>query len=103
MPKGHLPVCSYLAVPVISRTGEVLGGLFFGHPEPGVFDDRAERIVAAIAVQAAIAIDKAKLYRAAQDEIARRRRTEEALRRASRAWKARSACARRSWRRPMRG
>ena len=80
MPKGHLPVCSYLAVPVISRTGEVLGGLFFGHPQPGVFDDRAERVVAAIAVQAAIAIDKAKLYRAAQDEIARRRRTEEALR-----------------------
>ena len=45
MPKGHLPVRSYLAVPVVSRTGEVLGGLFFGHPEPGVFDERAERIV----------------------------------------------------------
>jgi PAS domain S-box-containing protein len=80
MPKGHLPVRSYLAVSVVSRTGEVLGGLFFGHSTPGVFDERAERIVAAIAVQAAIAIDKAKLYRAAQDEIARRRRTEEALR-----------------------
>ncbi len=34
MPVGHLPVRSYLAAPVISRTGEVLGGLFFGHPEP---------------------------------------------------------------------
>ena len=31
MPEGHLPVRSYLAVPVISRSGEVLGGLFFGH------------------------------------------------------------------------
>jgi PAS domain S-box-containing protein len=80
MPKGHLPVRSYLAAPVVSRTGEVLGGLFFGHSTPGVFDERAERIVAAIAVQAAIAIDKAKLYRAAQNEIKRRRRTEEALR-----------------------
>src|SRR4051794_18191923 len=30
MPPGHLPVRSYLAVPVVSRTGEVLGGLFFG-------------------------------------------------------------------------
>ena len=30
MPKGHLPVRSYLAVPVTSRTGEVIGGLFFG-------------------------------------------------------------------------
>ncbi|HEV2912914.1 MAG TPA: PAS domain S-box protein, partial [Pyrinomonadaceae bacterium] len=35
MPEGHLPVTSYLAVPVISRSGEVIGGLFFGHPEPG--------------------------------------------------------------------
>ncbi len=26
MPPGHLPVCSYLAVPVISRSGEVIGG-----------------------------------------------------------------------------
>src|SRR5215468_1661420 len=80
MPKGHLPVCSYLAVPVVSRTSEVLGGMFFGHPQAGVFDDRAERVVAAIAVQAAIAIDKARLYQAAQDELARRRGIEEALR-----------------------
>jgi PAS domain S-box-containing protein len=80
MPKGHLPVCSYLAAPVVSRGGEVLGGLFFGHPEPDRFDARAERIVGAIAVQAAIAIDKARLYRAAQDEIERRKRVESALR-----------------------
>src|SRR3546814_1337613 len=31
MPKGHLPVVSYLAVPVISRTGAVHGGLFIAH------------------------------------------------------------------------
>ena len=43
MPKGHLPVVSYLAVPVISRTGEVIGGLFFGHPETGRFKQRHER------------------------------------------------------------
>jgi PAS domain S-box-containing protein len=41
-PKGHLPVTSYLAVPVIGRSGEVLGGLFFGHERPGVFDQNAE-------------------------------------------------------------
>ena len=45
MPPGHLPVRSYLAVPVVSRSGEVIGGLFFGHPEPGIFTERAERIV----------------------------------------------------------
>ena len=30
MPPGHLPVRSYLAAPVKSQSGEVLGGLFFG-------------------------------------------------------------------------
>ncbi len=35
MPEGHLPVRSYLAVPVKAASGQVLGGLFFGHPEPG--------------------------------------------------------------------
>ncbi|MEP7245733.1 MAG: ATP-binding protein, partial [Gammaproteobacteria bacterium] len=64
MPEGHLPVCSYLAVPVISHTGEVLGGLFFGHPKPGVFNERAERLVVAVAAQAAIAIDNARLFQA---------------------------------------
>jgi signal transduction histidine kinase/CheY-like chemotaxis protein len=62
MPRGHLPVRSYLAVPVRSRTGEVLGGLFFGHPDPAVFDERAERLAAGIAAQAAVAIDNARLY-----------------------------------------
>ncbi len=66
MPKGHLPVVSYLAVPVISRSGEVIGGLFFGHPEPGVFSERTERIMVVIAAQAAVAIDNARLYEAAQ-------------------------------------
>ena len=80
MPKGHLPVRSYLAVPVVSRSGEVLGGLFFGHPQPGVFTERSERLVGGIASQAAIAIDNARLFQAAQQEIAERRRAEAKLR-----------------------
>ncbi|AQH04616.1 two-component system sensor histidine kinase/response regulator (plasmid) [Burkholderia sp. KK1] len=80
MPKGHLAVCSYLAAPVVSRTGEVLGGLFFGHPEPAVFNERAERIVTGIASQAAIAIDNARLFQAAQSEIAERTKAQDALR-----------------------
>ncbi|HEX3355484.1 MAG TPA: PAS domain S-box protein [Tepidisphaeraceae bacterium] len=63
MPKGHLPVRSYLAVPVMSGDGAVLGGLFFGHSTPGVFDAQAETIVAAIAAQAAIVIENARLHR----------------------------------------
>jgi signal transduction histidine kinase/DNA-binding response OmpR family regulator len=66
MPAGHLPVRSYLAVPVPSRTGEVIGGLFFGHSEPGMFTERDERLLASIAPQAAIAIDNARLYDSAR-------------------------------------
>ncbi|WP_121310850.1 response regulator [Paraburkholderia sp. BL17N1] len=80
MPEGHLKVRSYLAAPVQSRSGTVVGGLFFGHPEPGVFTERAERIVAGIAAQAAIAIDNARLYQAAQIEIAERTKAQSALR-----------------------
>ncbi len=61
-PPGHLPVCSYLAVPVASRTGDVIGGLFFGHSEVGIFDGRAERFASGIARWAAIAMDNARLY-----------------------------------------
>jgi len=61
-PIGHLPVVSYLAVPVISRSGEVIGGLFFGHPEPAKFTSDHEEIIVSIAAQAAIGIDNAKLY-----------------------------------------
>jgi PAS domain S-box-containing protein len=80
MPEGHLPVRSYLAVPVISRTGEVLGGLFFGHATPGMFDERSERGMQGLAAESAVAIDNARLAQAAQREIAERRRAEEALR-----------------------
>ena len=66
MPKGHLLVRSYLAVPVIARSGEVLGGLFFGHPEPGRFTERHERLVVGLAAQAAVAIDNARLFEAVQ-------------------------------------
>ena len=62
MPAGHLPVVSYLAVPVVSRSGEVLGGLFFGHHEEGVFTENEEQIVVALAAQAAVGIDNARLY-----------------------------------------
>lgn len=44
MPQGHPPVRSYLAIPVQSRGGAVLGGLFFGHADAAVFGDREERV-----------------------------------------------------------
>ena len=66
MPAGHLPVRSYLAVPVVSRSGAVLGGLIFGHPDPGRFTDRHERLMTGLAAQAAVAIDNARLFQAEQ-------------------------------------
>ena len=80
MPEGHLPVRSYLAAPVISRSGEVLGGLFFAHPEASIFTERSERLLMGIAAQAAMAIDNGRLYQAAQAEIAQRSQAEQALR-----------------------
>jgi PAS domain S-box-containing protein len=79
MPKDHLKVVSYLAVPVVSRSGEVLGGLFFGHPESGKFSERSERLVAGLAAEAAIAIDNARLFQDAHRELEERRRAEAAL------------------------
>jgi signal transduction histidine kinase len=80
MPEGHLPVRSYLAVPVIPRSGDVIGGLFFGHAAIGVFTERSERRLAGLAAEAAVAIDNARLSQAAQGEILERKRAEEALR-----------------------
>lgn len=79
MPEGHLPVRSYLAVPVISRSGEVIGGLFFGHPSVGRFTERHERLITGIAAQAAVGIDNARLYESVQRELAERVRAESSL------------------------
>jgi PAS domain S-box-containing protein len=80
MPAGHLPVKSYLAVPVTSRSGEVIGGLFFGHEKAGVFSAAVEARAVGLAGQAAIAIDNARLFQAAQFELERRKLAEEELR-----------------------
>jgi PAS domain S-box-containing protein len=80
IPAGHLPVHSYLAVPVVSRSGEVIGGLFFGHSLAGVFTERAERLVEGIARQAAIAIDNARLFEASQKQRTRAEESEKRFR-----------------------
>ena len=79
MPKGHLPVRSYLAVPVRSRGGEILGGLFFGHSRTDVFDASAEERIVTLASQAAVAMDNARLFQAAERELAQRRLAEAEL------------------------
>jgi signal transduction histidine kinase len=75
-----LPVRSYLAVSVVGRSGEVIGGLFFGHGEPGRFTERHEHLMVGIAAQAAVAMDNARLFQSAQRELLHRERAERALR-----------------------
>jgi PAS domain S-box-containing protein len=72
-PAGHPAVRSYLSMPVVARSGEALGTMFFGHPEPGIFTERTERIVGGIAAQAAVAIDNARLYEAARHSAEERK------------------------------
>lgn len=77
MPAGHLPVRSYLGVPVVSRSGEVLGALLFGHPEPGRFSERLAHLMAGVGAQAAVAIDNVRLHQAAVAEVEERRLAED--------------------------
>jgi PAS domain S-box-containing protein len=63
----HRAVRSYLAVPVKSRSGDVLGGLFFGHSRSGVFTEAHERLATGVASWAAVTLENARLYAEAQE------------------------------------
>lgn len=62
IPKEHPKVVSYMAVPVVSPSGTVIGGLFFGHPDKGIFTAEHEDMIVNIAAQAAISLDNSKLF-----------------------------------------
>jgi len=59
---GPEPTRSFFAVPVRSISGELLGGLLYGHPDPGVFHLECEPLVETLAAQAAVAIDNTLLH-----------------------------------------
>ncbi|MEG9327315.1 PAS domain S-box protein [Salinimicrobium catena] len=56
------PIKSYLAVPIISKSGFVIGGLQFGHPAAGAFTEEHELMVMNIAAQAAVSLENSKLF-----------------------------------------
>ena len=56
---GSPAVRGYLAVPVISRTGDVLAGLFFGHGEVGHFSEHHERLMLGLRTRDGIKLDRA--------------------------------------------
>lgn len=70
VPEWRHPVRSYLAVPVKAQSGEVLGRLVYGHIETNVFEQESEDLVLAIAGQAAVAIENARLRDALREKIA---------------------------------
>jgi PAS domain S-box-containing protein len=59
--EGSLAVVSYLAVPVRTRSGAVIGGLLCGHSQAAQFTMQHERLILGIAALAATAFDSARL------------------------------------------
>ena len=68
--RKDLPVASYLAVPVIGRSGATIGVLAFGHARSAVFTEETERLISGVATTAAIAMDNARLFEEARELIA---------------------------------
>src|SRR5437016_9273274 len=66
VPAGHPLVRSFLGAPLLDRNGNVRGGLLLGHSEPDRFTQDDEVLLVGITAQAAVALENARLYSAAQ-------------------------------------
>ena len=71
---------SCVIAPVRSRTGKVVGGMVLAHTEPDRFTPVDAQMLGDIAEQAGIVLDIASIFRAAEREIAARKRAEEVQR-----------------------
>lgn len=67
VPRGHIPVRSFLGVQLHGRDGTILGAFLIGDTHPSRFNTRHAELVEALSAQAAVAIHNAQL-------IARERR-----------------------------
>lgn len=67
VPKEDFSIVSYMAVPVIANAGKIVGGLFFGHPQPDIFKPEHEEIISGIASQASVALDNSRLFEKVKD------------------------------------
>ncbi|HLI68886.1 MAG TPA: GAF domain-containing protein [Ktedonobacteraceae bacterium] len=61
VPRGHIPVRSFLGVRLRSREGTPLGAFLIGDTQPGKFTTRHFELVEAMGAQAAVAIHNAQL------------------------------------------
>ncbi|MBA3534184.1 MAG: GAF domain-containing protein, partial [Ardenticatenales bacterium] len=78
---GDEYIRSWLGVPLVVQ-GQVIGALTLDKLEIDFYTELDGQVTTAFADQAAIAIENARLYTTAQQELVERRRTEEALRQA---------------------
>ena len=60
-PPEHAPVRSYLAIPVSSRAGTVIGVLLLAHSKIGIFSARTQTRLVGLAAEAAVAVANADL------------------------------------------
>ncbi|HEY1387124.1 MAG TPA: ATP-binding protein [Ktedonobacterales bacterium] len=67
-PRGHPVTRSFLGAPLLDRDGNVRGGLLLGHEEPGRFSKDDETLLKALAAQASVALENARLYHNAQTQ-----------------------------------
>lgn len=67
-PRGHPVTRSFLGAPLLDRDGNVRGGLLLGHEEPGRFNNDDETLLKALAAQASVALENARLYHNAQTQ-----------------------------------
>ncbi len=63
-------LASYLAAPIIARSGEWLGALFLAHPEADRFGKNAAQLLDGLAGQAALSLQNARLFEQAKREKA---------------------------------
>lgn len=70
VPRGHIPVRSFLGVQLRTREGSILGAFLIGDTHPSRFNMRHVELIEALSAQAAVAIHNAQL-------IARERRAME--------------------------
>ncbi len=82
-PEAQMPIRSYMAVPVISRSGEVLGGFFYGHETIGAFSPESEDLARTISCQVSIGIENAQLFRQAEEAMKKKQESLEELARSN--------------------
>lgn len=67
-PEGHPKMTSFLGAPLIYK-GRVVGNLYLTDKASGVFTEQDQDAILAFAVQAAVAIENARLYEQVQENV----------------------------------